>query len=67
MSNHSVFQSSPPNLSRINLFNSARLVWDLTRKDLLLFFLDPRAAFLCFAIPIILGLGFGKIFEILSP
>ena len=63
MSNHSVFQSSSPNLSRLNLFNSARLVWDLTRKDLLLFFLDPRAAFLCFAIPIILGLGFGKIFE----
>lgn len=45
------------------LVPSARLVWDLARKDLALFLMDPKAAALCFAIPIVLGLIFGKIFE----
>jgi len=43
--------------------HSIRLVWDLARKDILLFFLDRKAAVLCFAIPIVLGLVFGKIFQ----
>lgn len=42
---------------------SLRLVWDLARKDILLFFMDRKAAALCFAVPILLGLIFGKIFQ----
>lgn len=63
MSKQPYFDSPSDKFPHGKMFHSARLVWDLTRKDLLLFFLDPRAAFLCFAIPIVLGLGFGKIFE----
>jgi ABC-2 type transport system permease protein len=40
-----------------------RLVWELARKDLLLFLADRRGAFLCFAVPILLASAFGSIFH----
>lgn len=40
-----------------------RLVWELARKDLLLFVADRRGAVLCFAVPILLASAFGAIFH----
>jgi len=40
-----------------------RLIWNLARKDWLLFFADRRAALLCFTVPIILASLFGLIFD----
>lgn len=40
-----------------------RLVWELARKDLLLFLTDRRGAILCFAVPILLASAFGAIFH----
>lgn len=39
------------------------LVWELARKDLLLFAADRRGMLLCFAIPIVLASAFGAIFH----
>jgi len=39
------------------------LLWELARKDLLLFLADRRGALLCFAIPILLASVFGSIFH----
>ncbi len=38
------------------------LLWELTRKDLLLFLTDRRGMLLCFAVPILLASAFGAIF-----
>ena len=35
-----------------------RLVWELARKDLLLFLADRRSAVLCFAVPVVLAIAF---------
>ena len=43
--------------------NALRLVWDLTRKDLLLFAADRRGVLLCFAVPIVLAGVFGAVFH----
>jgi ABC-2 type transport system permease protein len=40
-----------------------RLVWQLARKDLLLFLADRRGALLCFAVPVLLASAFGAIFH----
>jgi ABC-2 type transport system permease protein len=40
-----------------------RLVWELARKDLLLFLADRRGALLCFAVPVVLASAFGAIFH----
>jgi ABC-2 type transport system permease protein len=40
-----------------------RLVWELARKDLLLFLADRRGAVLCFAVPVLLASAFGAIFH----
>ena len=40
-----------------------RLVWELARKDLLLFLADRRGALLCFAVPVLLASAFGAIFH----
>jgi ABC-2 type transport system permease protein len=40
-----------------------RLVWELARKDLLLFAADRRGVLLCFAVPIALASAFGAIFH----
>jgi ABC-2 type transport system permease protein len=40
-----------------------RLVWELARKDLLLFLADRRGAVLCFAVPVLLAIAFGAIFH----
>src|SRR5262249_54036832 len=40
-----------------------RLVWELARKDLLLFAADRRGMALCFAVPIVLASAFGAIFH----
>jgi len=40
-----------------------RLVWQLARKDLLLFFADRRGLLLCFGVPIVLASAFGAIFH----
>lgn len=39
------------------------LVWELARKDLLLFLADRRGMLLCFGIPILLAAAFGAIFH----
>jgi len=39
------------------------LIWELARKDLRLFFADRRGALLCFAVPILLGSLFGRVFQ----
>jgi ABC-2 type transport system permease protein len=39
------------------------LVWELARKDLLLFAADRRGMLLCFAVPIVLATAFGAIFH----
>ena len=39
------------------------LVWELARKDLKLFAADRRAAFLCFAVPVLLASAFGAVFH----
>ena len=41
----------------------AALVWELARKDLMLFLADRRGAVLCFAVPILLASTFGLIFK----
>src|SRR5262245_13841959 len=43
--------------------NAIRLVWELARKDLLLFAADRRGMILCFAVPIVLASAFGAIFH----
>ncbi|MFO0880059.1 MAG: ABC transporter permease [Gemmataceae bacterium] len=40
-----------------------RQVWELTRKDLLIFLADRRGMLLCFAVPILLASAFGAIFH----
>jgi ABC-2 type transport system permease protein len=40
-----------------------RLVWELARKDLLLFAADRRGMLLCFSVPILLASAFGAIFH----
>jgi ABC-2 type transport system permease protein len=40
-----------------------RLVWELARKDLLLFLADRRGALLCFGVPVLLASLFGAIFH----
>jgi len=39
-----------------------RLIWELARKDLLLFLTDRRGMLLCFGVPILLASVFGAIF-----
>src|SRR5262245_51076237 len=43
--------------------NAIRLVWELARKDLLLFAADRRGMLLCFGVPILLASVFGAIFH----
>ena len=43
--------------------NALRLVWELARKDLLLFASDRRGVLLCFAVPIVLASVFGAVFH----
>jgi ABC-2 type transport system permease protein len=40
-----------------------RLIWELARKDLMLFAADRRGAVLCFAVPVLLASAFGAIFH----
>lgn len=40
-----------------------RLVWELARKDLLLFATDRKGLLLCFGVPILLASAFGAIFH----
>jgi ABC-2 type transport system permease protein len=39
-----------------------RLIWELARKDLLLFAVDRRGVVLCFGVPILLAIVFGAVF-----
>ncbi len=40
-----------------------RLIWELARKDLLLFLADRRGVLLCFGVPVALAILFGAIFH----
>jgi ABC-2 type transport system permease protein len=40
-----------------------RLVWELARKDLMLFLADRRGVLLCFGVPVALAILFGAIFH----
>ena len=43
--------------------NSVYLIWELARKDLMLFAADRRGVLLCFAVPIVLASVFGAVFH----
>jgi ABC-2 type transport system permease protein len=43
--------------------SSLLLIWELARKDLMLFVADRRGVVLCFAVPIILASVFGAVFH----
>ena len=43
--------------------NTLLLVWELARKDLVLFAADRRGVLLCFAVPIVLASVFGAVFH----
>lgn len=44
------------------MFSQVRLVWEVCRKDLQLFWADRRGVLLCFTVPIVLASLFGLVF-----